>query len=285
LSLGLPASDRESEALELFSEVMAKLLGAASLPRDVEAEAEMVKTGDALGRPEPGSPESPDGILATAPDEWMINDDPRRDRRVVWLIEATGGRRALAHRYEDMRRQRWGRWRESGYRMVQIASLQGDTHEIGASEDEVLARHADRAYLLHQEQEDSREAEDVRRAWTGLLVLAERQFAPGDDVSLLLQVLVGDAEVQAGFGSAWPVGQIVRSLNGRHPDRPWSDDRVDNAKKRLKNWIGRIKRDQGLDAVDLRALLVGVARQQESRAEGIGDGQLPARTTPKGTVR
>jgi hypothetical protein len=261
-SLGVPATDREAETRELLSEVIAKLLGAASVPEGQEGAgvAEDQRAASVQGRQEDGESES----LSPMPDTWTIDDQgPGRDERVMWLIAETGGRRALSHRYEDMRRQRWGRWQSTGYRVVQISALHGVEQAGLESDDEVLARHADASHPLHAEPEDPQHGEETRRAWLGLLAAAGRQFSPGDDVSLLLGVLAGEAEVQAGFGSEWPVAAIVGALNRRHPHPPWTDDRVENAKKRLKNWIGRLKRDRGLDSTDLRGLFVRVAREQE----------------------
>jgi hypothetical protein len=261
-SLGVPATDREAEARELLSEVIAKLLGAASLPAGEEG----AKMEEAAMREQ----SRPDGeVLSPLPDSWTIEDqDPGRDERVMWLIAETGGRRALSHRYEDMRRQRWGRWQPTGYRVVQVSALHRDEQAGSESDDDVLARHADASHPLHAEPEDPQHGEETRRAWLGLLATAGRQFSPGDDVSLLLGVLAGEAEVQAGFGSEWPVAAIVGALNRRHPHPPWTDDRVENAKKRLKNWIGRLKRDRGLDSTDLRGLFVRVAREHEGDLKG-----------------
>jgi hypothetical protein len=95
----------------------------------------------------------------------------------------------------------------------------------------------------------------VRLAWQGLLAAAQRQFAPHTD-----------ADVQAAFGGEWPIRQIVSALNARYPIPPWSDDRVDNAKKRLKNWINRLAHDHGFDSIDLMALFARGAREHERAA-------------------
>jgi hypothetical protein len=39
-------------------------------------------------------------------------------------------------------------------------------------------------------------------------------------------------------------------------------DRVENARKRLLNWVQRLMRQNGLDAADLEAVFARVARQQ-----------------------
>src|SRR5262245_18534553 len=176
-SLGIRLADRDSETLELFSEVMAKLLGAtaasgrgqADQPDDIGDESE----------PANGDDRTVDEA-AMLGGHWTIDErDPKRDGRVIWLIEEIGGRRALSHRYEDMRRQRFGRWQGSGYRTVQISALHGEV-QTGESDDEALARYADRSHPLLEEQADPRQVQDTRWAWVGLLALAERQFKPVD---------------------------------------------------------------------------------------------------------
>lgn len=196
--------DRESETAELFSEVMAKLL---------------------MG-----------GTTAEAMQRWETSDDPQRDSRVRWLIEAVGGSQALSHRHEDIRRRQYGgKWKEDGYRQVQLEQHHVDTLSVDADDP------------LHDE--------DVRRIWRGLLAAAKSGFASDDDVSILLDLLAHNSDIQAEFGSEWPVSKIVGELNQRGQSPIWNDDRVDNAKKRLKNWIGRMKRDLGLDSADLMDLL------------------------------
>jgi hypothetical protein len=269
-SLGIPMPDRESETLELFSEIMAKLLGATSRraqhgTRPPSLNSDDEKTESPLDdRDEDDEfPEAPDAL----PTNWVIdNADPKKDGRVAWLIEEIGGRRAMSHRLEDMRRRRWGRWQESGYREVQISALQLGTTADAADEGETLGRLADPSHSLQDEPEDPHHDRDRRRVWTGLLALAEAQFKTNDDVSVLLRLLAYDGEVQAAFGSEWPIRQIVHALNAAYPNPVWNDDRVDNAKKRLRNWIARIKRDQGLDATDLMALFARYARERENRA-------------------
>jgi hypothetical protein len=54
----------------------------------------------------------------------------------------------------------------------------------------------------------------------------------------LLELLARDPDVQAGFGLEWPVRKIVDALNISDPDPRWNDDRIENAKKRLRNWNG-----------------------------------------------
>lgn len=250
-TLGARVNDRNSDALELFSEAMAKLLGASVRS---EHGSDVAPAEDAAADPLP------------SPADWMIDpEDPKRDGRVTWLIAEVGGARALAHRFEDMRRQRWGRWQDSGYRTVQISALQSETASETIDEGQILSRVADASVQMQADPDVPRDMDDMRMAWLGLLVLAEKQFKPGDDVGLLLELLARDPDIQAGFGAEWPVGQIVQALNSQHPARPWTDDRVDNAKRRLRNWIARLRQQQGLDRTDLLALLVRCARQAQQR--------------------
>ena len=221
-SRGTPIAQRESESLELFSEVMAKLLGAAT-------------SGDGQ-RPGERDCEEP------KPD-WTIDENPKRDGRVVWLVSEVGGRPALAHRHEDIRRRLYGRWREGSYKVEQLA----EEHVLDLAVDPI----------------EPHDDEDNRRAWRGLLVAAKSEFEPNEDVSVLLDLLATDSDVQAAFGSEWPVRQIVDTLNKRKTARPWNYDRVDNAKKRLKAWIGRIRRDYNIEPDDLMHLFAQHARKQE----------------------
>src|SRR6202007_2759691 len=147
-----------------------------------------------------GAPIPP--FLAAACPE-VTNDAPEKDARVLWLIKEIGGRRALAHRFEDIRRQRWGRWQGNSYRTVQISGLTSlESGEEG--NEEVLGRQVERTYSLLEERDDPHHDRDVRRAWIGLLAIASKQFKAQEDVSRLLYVLAHDDEVQAGFTSEWP---------------------------------------------------------------------------------
>src|SRR5262249_34426964 len=86
----------------------------------------------------------------------------------------------------------------------------------------------------------------------------------GDDLAMLLRLLSEHpALLQDAPGGQWPVMDIVNRLNTRFPPPAWTSDRVDNAKRRLMNWIKRLKRQNGLDDVDLEALFAGVARERE----------------------
>jgi len=106
---------------------------------------------------------------------------------------------------------------------------------------------------------------DDRRIWRGLLATAALDFRPEDDVSTLLRLLADDPSILDDVPSGqWPVGLIVARLNDRPTPRRWSEDRVDNAKRRLMNWIDRLRKRNRLDGTDLEGLFAGVARQLEA---------------------
>jgi hypothetical protein len=110
------------------------------------------------------------------------------------------------------------------------------------------------------------ESADAVNIWRGVLITAERTFQPGDDVCKLLRMLAKVSGVlDESHGSRWPVGRLVTILNAEFSPPPWSDDRVENAKKRLLNWVQRLMRQNGLDATDLEAVFARVARQQVQR--------------------
>jgi hypothetical protein len=220
----VPASEVTAE--ELLSEVWQKLLGAVFV-RDDEALREAL----------------PD------PSQWSVNPhSPEHDGRVVWLIAEVGGSEAIAHRYEDIQRQRFGRSLPGlGRRIVQPGTVD-EPIENGSSQD----------------QPSQIEQADARRAWQGLLATAALQFQPHDDVLMLLRVMADHPTIlDESYGNQWPINRIVALLNERFPSSSWSGDRVDNAKRRLMNWVIRLRRRNGLDAIDLEALFARVARQQE----------------------
>jgi hypothetical protein len=257
-SVRVERGHRKTEVDRLVSEVVAHLLRATSLHRDenvMERDLSAVQT------------KAPSEAAATnagpsAPPPWLAsgridNSDPGRDARVIWLLDETCNRQALLHRYEDMRRRdRGGKWDGSGYPLVAV-----DAQTI-----EQLSGHYDPA----ESEANSLHAEDSRRAWAGLVHLAEHQFGAEDDVVLLVQVLAQDRETQESFGSQWPIGKIVRALNAGQSRGFWTDDRVENAKRRLTKFILRFKQEHGLDAVDLRALLARYARQRQAAAKRSG---------------
>lgn len=259
-SLGVPLAERASAAGELLSEVMAKLLGVGAPAGD---DNDPLQT-DSIARVLDGTQ------LPSAVSLQTNADDPEQDERVRWLIQEVGGRRALKHRFEDIRRRRWGRAQGLGYRLVQISAL-SNADETDRDED-ILAQQEQR-YCLQEDHEDPHHDKDVRHAWTGMLAAASTRFKPHEDVRKLLDLLARDPDVQEGFGAEWPVRKIVDALNSIDPDPPWNDDRIENAKKRLRTWIGGIKREYGLDQTDLMALF---ARYGRAAASGAGGTAPPA---------
>lgn len=251
MSARVAGSERQSEIAELVSEVMAHLLRATSVcwSENMDAHGALPASGTeevlASGGATPGA-------VPWLKKGQIDERDSRRDGRVIWLVDAICNRPALFHRYEDVRRRdRGGKWDGAGYPLVQaddqmIERLRG---EADPAEDQHAALHA----------------EDSQRAWRGLVEMVERQFGPRDDVPALVRLLAEDPDVQEAFGSQWPIARIARALGERDPRSAWNDDRVENAKRRLTKWIAGVKRAQGLDAIDLRALLVRYARENEHR--------------------
>jgi hypothetical protein len=157
---------------ELISEIWQKLLGTVSLDRD----------------------ETEEGIT-TLPPEWSINPDaPERDDRVAWLINEIGGSAAIAHRHEDLRRQRHGRFQHGrGRQTTQL----GD--EDGAIQ-----------ITLDPDEPSTLEHADVHRVWRGLLITANLQFPKHDDVSMLLRVIDDVRD---------PLGRVVQPMADQKNDR------------------------------------------------------------------
>jgi hypothetical protein len=82
---------------------------------------------------------------------------------------------------------------------------------------------------------------------------------------MLLDLLAADPGILDGSPSGqWPVRLIVTGLNNLPTSRGWNEDRVDNAKRRLMNWIERLGRRNRLDGTDLEGLFARVARQLEA---------------------
>jgi len=211
---------------ELLSEIWQKLLGAVPLHSE-----------------ETSRLSSPD------PKEASIDADaPERDGRVVWLIDQIGGFESMAHRREDILRRRFGRaLAGSGRRVVQPQS-DGDFSEMTSD--------ADAPSVL--------DAADRPRIWRGLIATAELEFRQDDDLSMLLRLLGENPGIlQDSSAGQWPIKELVGELNNRFPPPSWTDGRVDNAKRRLMNWIKRLRRENGLDDVDLEALFARVARELE----------------------
>jgi hypothetical protein len=110
---------------------------------------------------------------------------------------------------------------------------------------------------------------DGRRIWRGLLATAALDFRPDDDVSTLLWLLADDPGLlDDAPGGQWPFGVIVARLNDLPRSRAWSEDRVDNTKKRLLNWINRLRKRNRLDGTDLEGLFAKVARELEASERG-----------------
>ena len=65
---------------------------------------------------------------------------------------------------------------------------------------------------------------------------------------------------QAAHADLWE--DLSRFLNAEFSPPSWSDDRVENARKRLLNWVQRLMRQNGLDATDVEAVFARVARHQ-----------------------
>ena len=213
----------EIDPHELFSEVSEKLLAAVSLPDDAVA-------------------------AFSNPDDWSTDlDHPEHDARVVWLIEEIGGRNALGHRCEDIRRQRWGRAAPGGHRLwVQT----GDDH-IDSPVEPIA--------------DDSLRKADALDIWRGLLLTANREFAPEDDVMKLLCLMARrPGIIEDAKGSRWPLETLAAFLDADFSPPPWNAIRVENAKRRLAKWINRLMLKNGLDATDLEGLFARVARKQRS---------------------
>jgi hypothetical protein len=220
---GIPRS--EITPHELLSEIWLKLLGTIAIDDGETSESSYLDPAD-----------------------WSIDPEaPERDGRVVWMIDEIGGAQAISHRCEDILRRRFGRSLEDGgRRMVQRAD--DNIPEITVDPDEPIALGA----------------ADTERVWRGLRITASLHFDRTDDVSMLLQVLAENPEIfDNSSGPRWPVIEIVPVLNAKFLAPPWTDDRVINAKRRLKDWVKRLRRENSLDVVGLEALFARVARQQE----------------------
>jgi hypothetical protein len=181
--------------------------------------------------------------------EWSTNPAPERDGRVTWLIAEIGGSEAIGHRCEDIQRERHGRSIPGTGRRYRKSDEEDEPEERGVEPDEPRGL----------------EETDRHRTWRGLLATAAVDFPADDDVAVLLKLLADDLNIlsEAPDGQ-WPIRLIVARLNDRPTSRRWSEDRVDNAKRRLMSWIVRLKNRNRLDGTDLEALFAGVARRLES---------------------
>jgi hypothetical protein len=222
----IPAA--EVTADELLSEIWEKLLGTMSLDNTVTEK------------------------LTALPAEWSVNPDaPERDGRVVWLMREIGGPTAIAHRLEDISRQRHGRFQSGrGRPIVQLEDEDETTDTISDAEEPNTFNEV-----------------DARRVWRGLLITANLQFLAHDDVLVLLHVMDDVRDILEESSRQWPIKRMVDLLNKRFPSSSWTDDRVDNAKRRLVNWIKHLRQTHGFDTTDLEGLFARVARKQEKSEE------------------
>jgi hypothetical protein len=185
-----------------------------------------------------------DRALAVRAGEWSTDPAPERDGRVIWLIAEIGGSGAIGHRYEDIQRERHGR---------------GRRFHQPADENELEETDMDPNPFRGLAETDS------RRIWRGLLATAAADFRPDDDVTMLLNLLAADPGIlDDPPGGQWPVRLIVTRLDNPPTSRRWTEDRVDNAKRRLMNWIARLKNRNRFDEADLEGLFARVARQLEA---------------------
>ena len=235
----VPSSEITPE--DLLSEVWAKFLGTTCLPNDNETPF-------------------------SNPSDWTTDpQNPELDGRVVWLhteIQRMCGAQAMGHRCEDIRRRRFGRSMPDGGRRTVQPDEDEDFPEIASDCD----------------QEDTLLEADAQNAWRGLLLVFKQEHSPGDDAVSLLFVLEQNPDIFADApGTRWPVRSLVNLLDRSFAPPPWSDDRVDQAKRRLTNWIRRLMRKNGLDAMDLEGLFARVARQQERGKRVVITGFRPAK--------
>ena len=212
---------------DLVSEVWEKFLGATSL-RDKDEDPH------------------------TEPSQSTIDPhDPECDGRVVWLqkeMQSICSNQALAHRCEDIRRKLWGRALPQGVRRI-VQSEEGDDFDESSSD---------------SDQEHSLVEADSRAVWRGLLLLMEQELPSDDDVTRVLSTIKKEPDIFESSSTRWPVGTLIRLLSRDFPPPPpWDDNRVDNAKRRLKRWIQGLKKRNGLDDIDLEALFARVAYRQD----------------------
>lgn len=171
------------------------------------------------------------------------NEDPGRDGRIAWLLESTGGTGALRHRCEDIRRERHGRSSKGGRPLTQVGE---ETPEMSVEPDEIESGLVDA---------------DAEVAWQGLLLEATRRFPSGDDVSLLLRLMNQQSEIFSG-NRQWPISDIAGLLNRECAVPTWTNERVDNAKRRLAKWVQNMCHSNGFGIVELEALFAKAARDR-----------------------
>jgi hypothetical protein len=180
---GVPSSELTAE--ELLSEIWQKLLGTVSV----------------------GAGETIDLCSGDLTQVSIDPDVPERDGRVVWLVEEIGGAMAIAHRREDILRARFGRASTGNGRP--LVQPQGDSVFTDIASD------ADAAGTL--------EAADGRRVCRGLLAMIALEFAPSDDLSMLLRLLSEQPGLlQDSPGGQWPITDIVNQLDKRFAPPAWT---------------------------------------------------------------
>jgi hypothetical protein len=164
--------------------------------------------------------EMPPNFTPANPNNWTMDPHaPERDGRVVWLIYEIGGFESIGHRYEDVLRQRYGRARPGRGRPIVQPGPDDDIFEVEPDEGSTLP------------------AQDARCVWHGLLAMASRKFGSEENVSKLLRLLAKFPDLFEDSGGQWPVRTIVALLNVHFPPPEWTDHRVEDAKRRLTNWI------------------------------------------------
>ena len=229
-----PVAAREISPGQLVSEIWLRLIGAVVSPNEEE--------------------------MFDFPTREGWSTDPAYDARVEWLIQQIGGRQALAHRCEDIRREQWGRALPEGGRRPVQPDDDGEVFESGEGP------------VVDQPLQEA----DARHAWSGLVLAFNREFGQEEDASKLVRLLAQSPDVFEGSsGGRWPVSEIVHLLNNRFPPPTWTNRRVEDAKKRLVNWVKRFRRKNGLDLVDLEAFFARLARQQVAAS-------APSRRSPLG---
>ena len=84
---------------------------------------------------------------------------------------------------------------------------------------------------------------------------------------MLLRVMDDVRDIFEESSGQWPIKRMVALLNKRFPSSTWTDDRVDNAKRSLMNWIKRLMQTNGFDATDVKDWFARVARKQEKNEQ------------------
>jgi hypothetical protein len=189
--------------------------------------------------------------------EWSTDPAPERDGRVIWLIAEIGGSEAIGHRYEDIQRERYGR-SKPGVGRLYTQPIEPDERGMDPDQSSELDR------------------TDSHRVWRGLLETAAVDFRRDDDVTMLLNLLAVDPGIlDDSPAGQWPVRLIVARLNDRSTSRRWSEDHVDNAKRRLMNWIERLRKRNRLDGTDIEGLFARIARQLKESEPKPASQQIP----------